>query len=212
MVKRIQIILFSLLLSLAGFSQTRFSVNLNGGIDKNFNKFYNPNGYTKFEEANAEYNYGLDVGYRLTDWFRARLEFKINEYSFGQKPIASVDIAESSLTMKNIAFNPRLDFRIFNPGKFEFFISPGFRLEYLMDANQESIRTDGEKSDHNYISTNYRDNMSGFIAGAKLKYNFTDHLGITLSPEYTFFFDKLYEKNDVAMHRFSSSLGVEWTF
>lgn len=212
MVKRIQIILFSLLLSLAGFSQSRFSVNLNGGIDKNFNKYYCPNGYSIFEDGKTDFNYGLDIGYRLTDWFRARLEFRYNEYRFGQEPLSSVDILQTELTLSNMDINPRLDFRVWNKNKFELFVSPGLRLEYLLNADQESIRSDGEISTKNYISTSYKDAMSGFIGGMILKYNFTDHLGLTLSPEYTFFFDKLYDKNNAAMQRFNTNLGIEWTF
>lgn len=212
MVKRIQIILFSLLFSLAGFSQSRFSVNVSGGIDKNYNKYYSPNGYTKFEDAKTDYNYGLDLGYRLSDWFRARVELRFNEYSFGQKPLSTVEILQTELTLNTMAFVPRLDFRLVNVGKFELFVSPGIRFEYVTNANQESLRSDGEISDRNYISTSYNDGMSGFTGGAILKYNINKHLGLTLNSDYTLFFDKLYEKNDAAMQRLSGGLGVEWTF
>ncbi|OFX33232.1 MAG: hypothetical protein A2W90_03450 [Bacteroidetes bacterium GWF2_42_66] len=201
-----------MLFSLVGFSQSRFFVNLNGGLDFNTNKYFSPNGYEKFEDGQTDFNYGLDLGYRLNDWFRFRLEFGYNEFSYGQRPSSTVDILETEMTLNCMDINPRLDFRVWNKNKFELFLSPGLRLEYVMNADQESIRADGAISTRNYISTDYKDAMSGFVGGVIFKYNLTKHLGFTLSPDYTVFFDKLYDKNDGALQRFNTNFGVEWTF
>ena len=73
MVKKVQLLIFCMLFSFVGFSQSRFSVNLNGGIDYNMNKYYSPNGYEKFENGKTDLNVGMDVAYRLGKWFRFRV-------------------------------------------------------------------------------------------------------------------------------------------
>jgi len=210
--KKISIILIGLLLSLAGFSQSRFSVNLNGGLDKNFNKYYNAYGFSKIEDVGTDFNTGLNVAYRFTDWFRFRIDFKYVQYNYGQETTTLSEVASSELRAYHMAFNPRFDFRIWSKNKFEVFLSPGLSLEYLMGNDQISVLTDGTNSYKNYISTSYNDSMSGLIGGAVFKYNLTKHLGFTLAPDYTLFFDELYSQNDGNLQRFSTNIGVEWTF
>lgn len=212
MVKKIQIVLVCMLFSFIGFSQSRFFVNLNGGIDYNMNKYYSPNGYKKFVDGKTDLNVGMDVGYRFGKWFRFRVEMRYNVINYGQRPTSTVDIVQSEMTLNNFAVNPRLDFRIWSKDKFELFLSPGMRLEYVMNSDQETIRTDGQISTRNYISTDYKESLPGVIGGAILKYNLTDHLGFTLAPDYTFFFGKIYEKNSQSLQRMNTNLGIEWTF
>jgi len=210
--KRVLIILSGLLVSLAGSSQSRFSINLNGGLDKNFNKYYNANGYTKIEDVGTDFNTGLDISYRFVDWLRFRIDFKYVQYNYGQETTTLSEVASSELRAYHMAINPRFDFRIWSKNKFEVFLSPGLCLEYLMGDDQISVLTDGTHSFKNYISTSYSKSMTGLIGGAVFKYNITNHLGFTLSPDYTLFFDELYSQNDGNLQRFSTNIGVEWTF
>lgn len=210
--RKIYTLLFCTLCATSAFPQSRFFVNLNGGIDSNSNKYYAKNGYEKFENGKTDFNAGLDLGYRFSDKARFRLGFNFNEYSYGERPVTAGDIVESEMTLSNLDIIPRFDFRIWSLKKLELFFSPGIRLEYTLEGNQESLRSDGTISDHNYIKSDYKDKMSGFVGGALLKYNVTKHLGAVLSPDYTFFFDKLYDKNEGNLQRFSVNLGVEWRF
>jgi len=194
-----------------GFSQSRFFVNLNAGIDYTTNKYYNYNNYSIFDNDGAEFSYGLDLGYKLSDKVRVRVEGRYGSYSYGQYYTGS-DFDQTKMTLDYFDINPRLDFRMFSKGKFELFLSPGWRLEYISDSSQETIKTDGSTSDASYVSNAYSESMSGFIAGAILKYNYNKHFGLTLSPEYTLFTKKLYSKNDDSMMRYSARLGVEYNF
>jgi hypothetical protein len=207
--KKFYILLVCLLGTIPGFSQSRFFINLNGGLDFNSNKYYTPNGYEKFEDGKTDFNVGLDLGYRFSDKVRFRLVSGYNEYSFGQRN----DALKSERNLYNLAFTPRLDFRVWSAKKLELFLSPGLRLEYVITSDGETWYTNGDYSKRDvYVKSDYRDKNSGFTGGAILKYNYSDHLGFTLSPDYTIFANKVYDKNSGTLQRFSMNLGVEWRF
>lgn len=206
------LLLFVMLIPLFGFSQSRFSININGGYDYNIDKYYSPNTYKKFENGQTDFNFGFDVGFRLSETFRFRVEFKYAEFSYGQYYLTSGDLLKTEMTLNCMNINPRLDYRIWAHNNFELFLTTGIRLEYVMDDNQESMRADGNISTRNYISLDFDDNMSGLIGGAILKYKLSDHWGISFTPEYTLFFDELYHENSGVLQRFSTNVGIEWTF
>ncbi|WP_163708054.1 outer membrane beta-barrel protein [Mangrovibacterium lignilyticum] len=209
--KKYFILLSILTVPFLGFSQSRFFVNLNAGWDYSANKYYNYNNYDIFENEGNDLSWGLDLGYKFSDIVRFRIESRFGQYSFGQY-YSGADLIQTEMTMSYFNINPRFDFRVWTKDKFELFVSPGLKLEYIYDSDQVTDKTDGTTSDLSYVSSAYADNMAGFIGGAIFKYNINKHLGITLSPEYTLYFKKLYEKNDDNMRRFSARLGVEWNF
>jgi len=205
------ILLAVIVLPLVGVSQSRFFVNLNTGLDRTTDKYYNYNNYQFFDQDGAEFSWGLDLGFKFSDAVRFRLESRFGNYSYGQEYSGS-DLVKTTITQDYFNINPHLDVRVWNKKKFELFVSPGLKLEYISDSKQETDMTDGSVSDGSYISSAYAENMAGFAGAAILKYNVTKHLGFTLAPEYTLYFNKLYEKNDSNMKRFSTRLGVEWNF
>jgi opacity protein-like surface antigen len=208
--KKIYTLLFFVACAVSGFSQSRFFVGLNGGLDFYSNKYYSKNEYRKFEDGKTDFSAGLDLGYRFSDKARFRLGFNYNEYLFGERPETPGDIVKSEMTLRNLDIIPRLDFRVWSLKKLELFLSPGLRLAYTLEGDEKSFRSNGTISDLHYMNQKYKDKMSGLVGGALLKYNFTKHLGAVLSPDYTFFFDKLYDKNDGNLQRFSVNLGLEW--
>jgi hypothetical protein len=204
--KKFYILLLCMVFAIPGFTQSRFFIGLSGGLDFYSNKYYTPNNYEKFEDGKTDFNAGLDLGYRFSDVTRFRLEFRYSEYSFGQRS----GTLESEMSLFNLDVNPRLDIRVWSLKKLELFLSPGFRLEYVLDSDEETVWTNGTTSSTNYVDKDYNDKIQGFIGGAILKYNFTKHLGVTLSPDYTLFFDKLYDRNDGSLQRFNINVGIEW--
>ncbi len=201
------------LLSISGlaFSQVKVFVNLNAGWDHTSNMYYNYNNYEIFENGEEEFSYGFDLGLKLSDVVRFRVATTFGSYCFGQM-YTNMDVTQTDMTMKYFNITPRFDFRILHKGNFETFLSPGLKLEYISDADQKSYRTDGSVSDAKYVSTAYEKSMTGVAAAMIMKYNFNSNLGLTLTPEYSYFFKKLYEKNDQNLNRFSARLGLEWTF
>ncbi|WP_372775147.1 hypothetical protein [Mangrovibacterium sp.] len=205
-------ILFSILtVPVLSFSQSRFFINLNTGWDNTTNKYYNYNNYSIFEDGGADYSWGADLGYQFSDIVRFRIESRFGKYSYGQY-YDGANLTQTEMTLSYFNIDPRFDFRVWSKNKFGLFVSPGLKLEYVYDSEQVTDKVDGTTSDGSYVSSAYADNMAGFVGGAILKYSINKHLGLTLSPEYTFYFKKLYEKNDNNMQRFSARFGVEWNF
>jgi hypothetical protein len=197
-----------------GFTQSRYFINLNGAWDYSMNKYheYNTNNLSPFQHDGAEFSYGLDIGYKFSDIVRFRVEGRIGEYKYGGDWDSDSGFESSTMKISYFDIIPRFDFRVWQKNKLELFVSPGLKLEYISDANQKTIKADGTISREGYISSSYAENMAGIVGGAVLKYNINSKWGITMSPEYTLFFKKLYEKNDNSMMRFSTRLGVEYSF
>jgi len=210
--KRVSIILFSLLFSLAGFSQSRLSLNLNGGLDKNFNKYYSANSYSEVEDPGTDFSTGINLAYKVGAKNRLRLDMKYTQFSFGQEPTSSASkIILTEFKAYNMVLNPRFDILLFAKNKFELYVSPGASFNFLINNDQITTRTDGDTSYSNYIDTDYNNSMAGVIAGALAKYNITDRLGLTLSPDYTLYFAELYDRNNQLFQRLSLNFGIEWT-
>ncbi|MFV0379191.1 MAG: hypothetical protein ACK5JD_18020 [Mangrovibacterium sp.] len=200
-----------LTLPVLGFSQSVFFVNLNAGIDKTANTYYNYNNYEIFDNDGSELSFGADLGYKFSEKVRFRLASRLGSYSYGQYYTGS-DLEQTRMTLHYVNLNPHLDFRVLAKGKFELFLSPGWRFEFITDSEQETLKLDGTTSDASYVSGAYSEKMGGFVAEGILKYNVNNHFGVTLSPGYTVFTKELYAKNDNALTRFSARFGIEYSF
>ncbi len=211
--KKSWFVLLGMLLSVAGFSQSKISLNFNGGSDLNFNKYYSKINYEKIEDGGTDFNLGMDAAYRFSDRFRMRVEFKYGQMNYGQSRIGGEPTAKDVITLEYMDFNPRMDFRILQIKKLELFVSTGLKFECIINSDQKSYLADGSVSDTdlNYVDTDYDDELSGWVTGAILKYNLTKHIGVTMSPDYTLYFDELYYKNSGALQRLNINVGFEWT-
>lgn len=201
-----------LLIATEGIAQFRISLSLSAGCDENSHKYYSPVNYLKFEDAKTDYNLGLSLGYRLSDIVRARMEFQYATLNYGHQFLNSIELSKSEMTLNTLSFNPKVDFKFFTFSNFNFYLTTGLRFEYVLNADQETMRTDGEVSEYNYISTDYDDSWIGIGGGLILKYNVSKHLGIIASPEYNYYFNKIYYKNDGTLKRCSANMGIEWIF
>jgi len=70
----------------------------------------------------------------------------------------------------------------------------------------------GDKLTTNLMSRDFTKTQAGAVGGLILKYNVNPSFGITLAPDYTYFFDQFSTKNDYNMQRIGMNLGVEWKF
>ncbi len=213
--KRYWILVFCMLFSGMAFSQSRFTGSVSGGYNFDINSYYNENGYKKYENANIDFNVGIDAGFRFSKLVRLRVEMRYSENSYGRKMISSSTGEEvnyrTESTLNNLDINPRLDFRVFSFNKFDFYLSPGIRLEYVLNQNQNSYKPDGSSSNrNNYIKTNYNNSLSGAVGGVLMRYNVNKRVGITFAPDYTIFFNKLYDSSDKTMMRINANIGVEF--
>ncbi|MDR1780159.1 MAG: hypothetical protein LBR50_05440 [Tannerella sp.] len=193
----------------------RWSVNLHGGPDFNWDKYYSNNEYLQIANPGFDYNVDLSLILRVTNTVRFRIDGGYSEMSFGWKPnpehgAYAFRKAEMSLFLLNFA--PRVDVKLLTLGNFDMFVSPGFFQEFVLGNDQLTTKTDGTTSwRSSYVKTDYHRHTAGAVLGAVVKYNVTRHLGLTFNPDYIRFMNKLYKKNSGDMQRFRLNLGVEWT-
>lgn len=194
------------------------SLGASGGIDYNFNTYYTNGNYPDKYVLAPTYNAGLDFGVRLSPSFRLRVEFKYNTMGFGAYYHASGEVTSTTpekfvLWMYRLGFGLRLDYRFLTIGKLDVLFTPGLRFEYRLYDYEKTTYINGNEKSTSYLNEwDYTHTLSGGTAGLMFRYNLNDHWGITLSPEYTYFFKKLYSQNTANLQRLAINLGVEWRF
>lgn len=210
--KRIWILAVLLLFSGAAFSQSWLGLSLTGGYDYNFNKYYNYSEWTDAEHENMDFNTGLDIIMRMSKKVRFRIELRYEQLNYGQNS-GSTSISKSEMKLHCIDINPRFDIRVWTKQKWELFLSPGLRLQYVVDPEETSYKSDGEISKHHtYVNTDYNDALPGVLAGAILKYNINKRLGLKFSPDFYYSFKKLYDEGNNNLMGFRSNIGIEYFF
>jgi len=210
--KRIWILAVLMLFSGAAFSQSWFGLQLTGGYDYNFNKYYDYNGDSKFEHNNADFNTGLDVILRMSKKARFRIELRYDQMNYGQS-ISNGTFSESKVKLHCMEINPRIDIRVWIKNKFELFLSPGFKLQYVINPQVDTYYESGKVSYRtDYYDKDYNDALPGVLAGAVLKYNINKHMGLTFSPDFYFSSKKLYGQNNGNLMGFRTNVGLEYFF
>jgi hypothetical protein len=196
-----------------------FTIGISGGIDNNINAYKldaNSHG-NEFSGEKPQYNIALDFGYMVNEKFRPRLELKRVAMSYSadwDKTLSSSLRKETNVDLKNFNINFHLDYLLLNKKKVQLFVSPGLKWEFNYKREVENVNIDGKTNDNEYngiISENPK-NIVGGAVSAILKYKFTEHIGITLTPEYTMFFRKYVTTNDKPYQRLSANFGLEFKF
>jgi len=212
--KRIFILAALMMFSGAAFSQSWLGLKLTGGYDYNFNKYYDYNVWTGFEHENMDFNTGLDVIMRISKKVRFRIELRYDQMNYGQTSVnPSNEISKSEMKLRCIDVNPRFDIRVWSKNRFELFVSPGLRLQYAVDPDETSYKRSGEVSSYRtYVSMDYNEALPGVLAGAILKYNINNKVGLTFSPDFYYSFKKLYDGNNSNLMGFRTNVGIEYFF
>ena len=208
--KKIYLVLFCLIASVTGYSQSVWTVGIDGGLDFSTNKYYSPNNYVKFENGKLEYHAGLGIGVRISNIVRFRINCNYGEYSYGVRPKDSNVFSESENTLTHVDLMPRVDVKLWSYRKFDLLVSPGMNIEFVVDSKNKTTLPNGDESKRVYVSSDYNSKYTGAMLGAIMRYKIDRHFAITLSPDYTYFFEKLYSRNNGTMQRFRVGLGVEW--
>ncbi len=188
--------------------ETQFFMGLNGGLDYDINAFKldrNEIGFYSYYGIRPRYNIGFDLGLKVSKKLRYRIEMKYVNVKYG---INYDSIKNSSNTVLNVNyfdFNFHLDYLWLTKGNFQLFISPALKYEF---------ETGETMAGPNYNTTEiiHPSSVVGGALSAIAKYNFSKHFGLTLTPEYTYFFHAFTTGNSKPYQRFSSNLGVEFKF
>jgi hypothetical protein len=214
MKKYLTVSLLFVFVSLAGFSQERYSLFFSSGYNSNVNHLSGM-AYSNTNQF-PDYNLGVGGAVYLNDRFRLRGELKYVNISFTRNynfsSTSALTLDRSVLSVSNVDFNPYIDYRIFSIGKLDFYGYTGLRFEFSLDGAQSSYTKDGEKSYSNYIESNYKKAMVGLTGGCSLNYNINKQFAVSLSPEYTKFMNYFYSDNTSSLNRSSINLGFEWKF
>lgn len=197
-------------------SKVSFGFNIGGGQNSNgYMSTIDENNFSYYE-GDVLFTTGINASVFITERLRPRLEFAYSEMKYGQKwgdDYAS-QLEKTITKTMNLNLNLNLDYLVVNRNKFQLFLSPGIVTEYAVDETHKNYHTDGTTDMRNYSI--FIDQYPSCIAGANfsilVKYKFTEHLGITVTPGYTYYFRKFVASNDKSYTRSLLNFGVEYTF
>ena len=198
-----------------GYSQSKFSNALGGGLDYNYNLYFDYNNYTPYQ-VNHDFNLDLTGAIQLGKKIRLRLEFNYSKFSYGQRytivQSSNDALIKSEMTIHNLGIIPRLDYKLITFSKFDLYISPGFKFDINLNYAEASTTTAGKVISTEHMNYDYDNFMQGISGGLLLKYNITKHLSVNLVPDYTFYLGKFYNQNSGNLQRMSGNLEVEWLY
>ena len=185
-------------------------IGINTGLDYNMNAYKldkNQNYGYAYYGIIPRYNIGIDFGIQVKR-FRPRIEMKFVNLKYGIDWSSSIYNLGTTKTIANVNyfdFNMHFDYLLFNSKKLQLFASPAFKYEFEIG---NAISTDSWTG----LELHHPTSIAGGALTAILKYNLSDHFGLTLTPEYTMFFHSFASGNNKPYQRFSSTLGFEFKF
>jgi hypothetical protein len=212
--KKYMIIAFFGMISLVINAQSKYTLGINSGLDHSFNSAYSD--YYKRTATPIDYNMGIYISRAIGQKYRLRLEMQYYKIGIGQDwtgaGTSPTEPVKSTKRIFSLGGNLRLDYKIGHLSKFDFFISPALKGNVPIGSYENTKTYDGNLRTSHYIDPGYRHTLAAGAMGLLIKYNVNAHLGIVLTPEYTYYFRKFYYKCVSPLQTISASLGAEWTF
>ena len=205
-----------LISALATFSQNSSSFGVNVGYDQNM--FITSNLEGNVTNELPDMSIGANLIYGFGEKVRLRAELRYSNISYTQnylKPSTDVDNVElSKITANNIGIVPHLDYKLFNLGKMDVYATAGLRYEFNLGDYVRTYTYAGDLFGTDYTPTTetHAKSMMGATLGFLFKVNVSEKAALTLSPEYTSYFWKYYDQNEMAFQRASLNFGFEWRF
>lgn len=140
-------------------------------------------GYSYFG-VSPRYNIGVDYGYNVSNRFRPRIEFKYVSVMYGLNFSNTVyNITDKDfVTVNYFDINLHFDYLLLTIKNFQLFASPALKYEFELNAYPEVNWSP-------YLNMEHPGNLLGGAIAPIFKYNLSDHLGLTLTPEYTIFLE-----------------------
>jgi hypothetical protein len=205
-----------ILFVMPSFSQVDPFINLGAGYDYNFNKYYERPQWIMFE-GKTDFNAGGDFGLQLGKNARFHAIFNYVQFTYGQTNTDTSEyLTEIKIRIGSLSLTPALDVRFLSYKKFDFYVTAGYLMEWVVDLKETNKLKDGSNSNSIYkgvIDENYKSFVNGPTGGIIVKYNLTKNLGITFEPSYTYFLQKFYEKKELGnLQRISVGIGIEYLF
>lgn len=212
--KQIFLFIFLFLFTATGFSQSKLALSFQGGYDQNLNYL----GDLKKLNTNElpDFSGGVNLIYYMGKKFRLRVESDYSNISFTRdyQTDQSIEnnVALTKMAINNISLNPHVDYKLVSLGNLDLYGSAGLRFEFTITDWQRTFNQAGELLSGKYLLDEINPGQAGGTGGLILKYNLSEHLGVQLAPEYTYYFRPLFGTNDNNLQRFSVKAGLEWRF
>lgn len=195
-----------------------FSFGASYGLDKNINAYrLEANNYgNTFYNDDIYNNISLDFGIYTTKKFRPRIEFKYVRMGYRADWVNTgvTSIKETVVDLYNFSLNLHMDYILFSIKKFDISISPAVKWEFNKGKEFYNERYDGTYGYDNYnkITAEYPHDVLGGAVSVIIKYNITNNIGATVTPEYTYFFNEFVKTNDKYYQRLSANIGLDFAF
>lgn len=204
-------LLVLLLVTISLNAQRRFSMGVFGGVGKTFNTETSYNSVTN-PQSMLDYNYGLSMCIRVKDSSRLRLEGSIYRTALKYDWPSTSTLSK---TVKNFYFMDlalRFDYKFLTYKNFDFYASPGVKGWFTMGNYEWTENTSDNTKTTRYIGYGNNKNLIAPSVQVLLRYKLNNHWGVTVAPEYSYFFKKLYYTCDGYMSQFDIKLGMECNF
>jgi|WetSurMetagenome_2_1015567.scaffolds.fasta_scaffold06333_4 hypothetical protein len=189
-----------------------------GGIDYNIHAF-RESAYDQypfnFYEIQPHYNFGINLGVLFAKRFRPTLELKFVKNSYGMNWNNYNSTFDKSITkLRYFNANLRFDYLLISKNKLDIFLSPTFKSETLLSSKDVLHKMDGDTDNtrYSFVGKEYPRNVLGVAISSIFKYKINNEMGVTLSPEYTYWGRKFVLDNSTAYQTFSVNLGFEVKF
>lgn len=191
-------------------------IGFRSNLDMNLNAYrqaIDENGFDYYD-VNPHYSFALDLGVQVSKRLRPRVEVSLATTSYGFNWSETYPTFNKTVThLIYLGTNARLDYLLFNSKVFQVYLSPAIKFEYLIDSYVTTWKTDGN-TNHTYYKEEMKEAYPNTIGAGALstifKYNISDRLGITVTPEYSIYFRKFVVSNDKLYQRLSLNFGVEF--
>ncbi|CAN5897943.1 hypothetical protein BH24BAC1_BH24BAC1_11940 [soil metagenome] len=215
--KKLSFLLVFLLGSFCGFSQSKFFFGVNAGTS-----FINDKALSS-SVAGAELNnrpglfFPVMAGVYISD--RSRVRFDLGSFKmkstlhFKYPPLQNEDASvpnHTEVLIKAESLNLNYDYRVMSTGKFEVYASAGSRLLFSTKKNEASTYGDGREEASDILIYDYCRGIFGLGAGIVTKYNYSNNIGFTISPDYTHYFSGFNEGDRNKLKRRGLTIGLEF--
>lgn len=205
--------------STLGYSQGKYFFGVNAGIS------FTNNNFVSTPVAGAEFDskpraFFLSVaGVQINDKNRVRLDLSKSrvksklDYNYNAPQPDDPSIPDySELSIKMATINLNYDYRVAGSEKFDIFSSAGLRA--LLSSNKKEYTTylDGRREETETVIMDFNRNLFGVGAGLVAKYNYTNKVGISFTPDYTVYSRGFNKGDNKRLTRLSFAIGIESRF
>jgi hypothetical protein len=204
-------------LALGDENDNVISLGLNAGISHEFNGYrmtLDKNGFDYYQQ-NQHFNMNANVGVMVSKKFRPRFEIGFVQTSYGMHWSSQYSGFEKTThQLYNLDLDLHFDYSIFNSSKFQAYISPAFKSEFVLSDDRNTSLADGTSTSSKFsiLDNEYRSNRVGGSLSMIFIYKVNNNFGFTLTPEYTYFFRRYVAHNSKPYQRFYTNLGFEYRF